>query len=184
MKTEVGKYVTAIISGYGNGDAVQGQVVGDPQLTYQWTICGIIIEDYRTDYDCYFRHSDDGVMLGSVRILESEDSLQDLKIDPLTVEVPPNVDSVPMIDIYKMASDGEIEREDVQFYEDLMMSRAVMYDLYHSNNKDNDQANAAFIAKMAQEQNQLRNAMLGAVGNFMDDFGIDEILDENGNKIL
>ena len=184
MKTEVGKYVTAIISGAGRGKVVQGEVTCDPQIAYRWIIAGLYIEDYRDDYDCYFQHMDDGKMLGSARVLENADSLQDLTIDPSTIDVPSDIDNVPMVDIYKMASDGLIEHEDVQFYEDLMSSPAVMYDLYLANNKDIDKTHQAFIAKIVQDQNQFRNDMLGAVGDFMDDFGIDEILDENGNKIL
>jgi len=184
METKENDYVTAIVCIFGKGKAIQGQVIRDYECEFndQMKIGGILVEDYRAEYGCYFRHLDDGEMYSSVRVLEVADSLQELKIDPSTVDVP-TIDKAPMNDICEM-SPMHIEPEDITFYRSLLMSPAVMYDLYTANNNDIDKAQDVFVANVKQEQTQFRDDIMDALEDFCDDFGLDGIVDEHGNKIV
>lgn len=128
MKTKVNDYVTAIICTGNIGKVVQCQVTTNPLYFDRMDIGGVEVEDYRDDYDCYFYHYDNGEMYTSVRILETAKTLRKLKINLAKINVP--VISKTPID--KLYGNG-IEREDIAFFNDLMMSPAVMYDLCKTN---------------------------------------------------
>lgn len=184
MEMKENDFVTAIVCVFGQGKAIQGQVIRDFDCEFndQMKIGGILVEDYRPEYGCYFRHLDDGEMYSSVRVLEVADSLQELKIDLSTVDVP-TISKAPMNEICGMVP-MHIVPEDITFYRSLLTSPAVMYNLYMTHNNDIDKAQEAFVGNVLQEQTQFRDDITDALEDFCDDFGIDGIVDEHGNKIV
>jgi hypothetical protein len=184
MKTKPNDFVTAIVSSGKHGSVVQGQIIQDKQCHYLWSLKNIEFEDYHDIYDFYYRASDDGrQMYCTIKILENEPTFQLLKIDPSTIDVP-NIDHVPMGKICELANDDLIARIDIDFYNNLLMSPSIMYDLYLANGNDIDKAQQALVDEVEQEATRMYQAMTGAVSGFMDDYGIDDIFDEYGNKVL
>lgn len=178
MEVNENDYVTAIVSSWSGSDVVQGKVLRDKQVDYILNIAGIEVEDYDERYKCYFKPKSHGGFYVSLRVLEIADSKENLKIDPSAIDLP-EIKKAPMADILEMG----VETYDIDFYNDLLTSFAVLYDLYNKHGSV-EKAQEEFVNKVVGDNNAFIQSLIDSLEDFKDDFGIDGIYDEHGNKIV